>query len=425
MKKLITLILLNVSFSAMSQDTLKIMQYNLLNYGNYTSYCTSGNNNHEAKDAWITTIINHELPDILTVNEISSYEYYHNRILNQDLNTEGRTWYKRGTINNIAGSDIVNMIYYNSDKLVLKSHEVVQYFVRDIDLFTFYCKTPDLEKGDTVFLNCMLAHLKAGSYDSDAAERADMTANTISYLKVHKQAGNYLFMGDLNTYTSDEVCFQNLTSTYAGNFRFYDPVNEPGDWHNNSQFSDWHTQSVTTSSAGCQATGGMDDRFDHILATSQLINGTQGLKYIPGSFHVLAQDGRHFNKSITDYPANTLVPADELTALFSNSDHLPVRMDLLLTSSGPGGIATQDLYRNGGILVEDTRHARLFITALNENTSRVSVIGLTGSELQAEDFHLTKGKNELLLDIGKLKRGVYLVRISDSQGRMATLKMVK
>jgi endonuclease/exonuclease/phosphatase family metal-dependent hydrolase len=425
MRNFFTLLLLGFTFVAQSQDTLKIMHYNLLNYGNYTSYCTSANNNHENKDGWINTIISHELPDIFTVNEISNYEFYHNRILNSVLNTDGRTWYRRGTIANLAGSGIVNMLYYNSDKLILKSYEVVQSSTRDIDLFTLYCKTPALEQGDTVYLNCIVAHLKAGSSGSDATQRAVMTSNTISYLKSRKNADNYLIMGDFNTYTSSEICYQNLISLSAGDFRFFDPVNKPGNWSNSSSFAQWHTQSVTGNSNGCQASGGLDDRFDHIMTTAQMINGSMGLKYIQDSYHAVGQDGKHFNKSITDSPLNTSVPADVLTALFNNSDHLPVRLDLILTATGPGSIREQSVFRNTGIYMVNQDLARLFITTESETQAMVSVISITGQLLKTEISRVSRGRNEINLDISGLTKGVYVIRLADSAGRTATIKLVK
>lgn len=425
MKNILILILFVCTLAAHSQDTLKIMHYNLLNYGNYTNYCSSANNSHETKDAWINTIISHELPDIFTVNEISNDDYYHNRILNSVMNTNGRTWYRRGTISNIAGSELVNMLYYNSDKLILKSYEVVQSSTRDIDLFTLCCITPALEQGDTVWLNCIVAHLKAGNSGSDATLRAVMTSNTISYLKSRKNAGNFLIMGDFNTYTSSETCYQNLISLNADDFRFFDPVNKPGNWNNGSAFAAWHTQSVTLNSNGCQASGGMDDRFDHIMTTAQIINGSLGLKYIQGSYHAVGQDGKHFNKSITDSPDNTSVPADVLTALSTNSDHLPVRLDLILTATGPGGIRDQSVFRNAGIYLVDQDLARLFITTESETQATVSVFSITGQLLKTETRQVSKGWNEINLDISQLSRGVYLIRLTDSAGRMASIKLVK
>ena len=47
MNKILLCIILIASLNLFSQDTLTFMQYNLLNYGNYTDYCTSLNNNIE------------------------------------------------------------------------------------------------------------------------------------------------------------------------------------------------------------------------------------------------------------------------------------------------------------------------------------------------------------------------------------------
>lgn len=425
MRKLFTLILLGFTLVAQPQDTLKILQYNLLNYGNYTSYCTSENNNHENKDPWIRTIISHELPDIFTVNELSSIGFYHDRILNSVLNADGRTGYRRGTISNTAGSDLVNMLYYNSDKLVLKSSGVVQSYVRDIDLFTLYCKTAELNQGDTVFLHCIVAHLKSGNDATNAGIRAIMTQNAITYLKEFAEPGNYLFMGDLNTYKSSEVCYQNLTDLSALDFRFFDPVNKPGDWNNNGAFAAWHTQSVTATSNGCQASGGADDRFDHILSSAELMNGTRGLKYVTDSYHAVGQDGLHFNKSLTDPPENTSVPSDVLTALFSNSDHLPVRLDLMLTSGNPGSISEQSIFRSAGISLLNPHRAGLFVTLPADIRTTVSIISLTGQIVQSARHQLVKGRNEINMDISGIGHGVYIIRLSDPSGQTASLKLVK
>ena len=58
-----------------AQDTLTVMQYNLLYYGNYnTGYasCFETNNNTQLKDECIRTILNYIKPDILTVNEFGA-----------------------------------------------------------------------------------------------------------------------------------------------------------------------------------------------------------------------------------------------------------------------------------------------------------------------------------------------------------------
>jgi hypothetical protein len=48
-----TLLLALISLNLFAQDTIKIMQYNLLNYGNTTSWCTTENNNMNDKDIYL------------------------------------------------------------------------------------------------------------------------------------------------------------------------------------------------------------------------------------------------------------------------------------------------------------------------------------------------------------------------------------
>ena len=54
------------------QSTITVMQYNLLQYGNYASGyadCYETNNNTQEKDEAIRTILDYVNPDILTVCE--------------------------------------------------------------------------------------------------------------------------------------------------------------------------------------------------------------------------------------------------------------------------------------------------------------------------------------------------------------------
>ena len=117
MRKLYIIIFTILSLSLYSQDTLQVMQYNLLNYGNYTSYCPSSSNNVNTKNVHLKTIINYVKPDIFTVNELSNNTSYHQMILDQVLNSDGETKYRKAVSFNSAESYLVNMLYYNNRKL--------------------------------------------------------------------------------------------------------------------------------------------------------------------------------------------------------------------------------------------------------------------------------------------------------------------
>ena len=42
-------VIVTITTSAFSQGQIKVMSYNLLNFNNYTSYCTAQNNPHQQK----------------------------------------------------------------------------------------------------------------------------------------------------------------------------------------------------------------------------------------------------------------------------------------------------------------------------------------------------------------------------------------
>ena len=62
---LLPLLLSGFSLSAQT-DTLKVMQYNLLNYGNNTGYCNTTNNNINDKNACIRTILTADPTTVIT-----------------------------------------------------------------------------------------------------------------------------------------------------------------------------------------------------------------------------------------------------------------------------------------------------------------------------------------------------------------------
>ena len=281
-----------------AQDTLKVMHYNLLNYGNITSYCTATNNSFTDKEKYLRRIIDYIQPDIFEVNELASNSFIHQRLLDSVLNHGSVNYWKKANYSNDAGSDIVVMMYYDSRKLALDNQYVLNTEVRDIVLYKLYYKAPDLaQTHDTAFINCLSAHLKAGSTSSDEQKRALMANNAMNWLNQHMGAGNYLFMGDFNLKKSSEQAYQAMINYSNAALRFQDPINTPGNWNNSSSYASVHTQSTHTSSNGCASGGGLDDRFDIILASASVMNGSNHITYIPSSYKTIGNDGYHFNSS--------------------------------------------------------------------------------------------------------------------------------
>ncbi len=422
MKTVLTVFIFTFSLSLLSQDTLTVMQYNLLNYGNFTSYCTESNNNLDNKDAYIKTIVDYVQPDIICVNEMSQYGVYHERFLDNVLNSSGEDNYSMADFIKIADSYLVNMMYFNNKKLAFHSHTIAQSFIRDIDVYRLYYKSDDLTSGDTAFVTMVVAHLKAG-YDY-ASTRLVMVENAMEYISNHPELSNAMFMGDFNVYTSNEASYLQLTNYSDPDIAFNDPINQPGSWNNNYEYRYVHTQSTHTTSNGCASTGGMDDRFDFILISNDIADELNNVEYVDGSYTAVGQDGLHFNSSLIAAPENTSVPADVLAALYGNSDHLPVTLKLSVDK-------TFDLEQHYYSVVEYIRinnPVEEFLSAkiYTSEPGQLSaiILSLNGQVLSQNIIETLKGYNEFQINTGNFKSGMYFLVLTDGNGGCVTKKFI-
>jgi len=326
----ITLILSGMTIHA--QDSLKLMHYNLLYYGKNTDHCNSFNNDIDEKNADLREIIHYYKPDIFSVNELDGegaapIEDDETYLLNNALNTGDINHYKKVPFESIY---LASTLFYNNNKLGLKSYKPIRMHVGTFDKifnsYKFYYKSENIETtNDTLFFTCFVAHLKAGS--GSARERADEVDVLMDYIQNEiGTPGNYFLMGDLNVYNSDETAFQYLINPGNSDYRFNDPIDQLGYWNENESFKNYHTQS-THSYGGCHSGGGMDDRFDFILVSDYVMNGTKDVHALENTYQALGQDGNSFNGSLNT-TNNENVPEDIARALYEFSDHLPVTMKI-------------------------------------------------------------------------------------------------
>ena len=341
-------------------------------------------------------------------------------LLDNALNADGRTQYAQAEF---SGTYLVNMLYYNANKLALKWQDrlVLGSAERDANFYRLYYKSPDLENGaDTVFINYVVVHLKAGSTTDDINTRATETQNIMAELKQMGWNGNVIFSGDCNLYNSDEQAFQNLVAPADITYSFYDPLGREGNWHSNDTFSDIHTQSTHTTSNGCPSTGGMDDRFDFILVQEDLLNNTNSLSYREVSYKTIGQDGQHFNTSLID-GSNSLYPQDLVEALYNNSDHLPVTMQLIVDQTATGisdidyaGVRLLGNPVSGTIKLEVQAQLPPFSYQL---------FAISGNAVKNGVIYPSKGT---VVDIptGKLPAGIYLLKLKLAGRSPVTFKVI-
>ncbi|MCD4744916.1 MAG: endonuclease/exonuclease/phosphatase family protein [Bacteroidales bacterium] len=426
MKLFLIIFILLSGIAVSAQDNLKIMHYNLLYYGDNSFGCNSTNNNVNDKNDYLKTIVKYVNPDILTVNEISENEYYHQLLLNNALNTDDIEYFKKVNIPNYSNSNIVNMLYYNSNKLSLYSQSAISTNVRDIDILKLFYNSSDLSySDDTAFIICIIAHLKSGQSSSDANERAAETLKLMNHLNNLNVLDNYIFMGDFNFYKSSEQAFQNLINYSNPDICFNDPINQIGKWHDNSYYSDYHTQSTHLSSNGCPSTGGMDDRFDFILISDKVLNGTEYVEYTQGSYKALGQDGQRFNSSLIASPVNTSVPANVLNALYEMSDHLPVIMDLKIDK--PASINNFENTNFYKVFFKNPVKDQIILNLDIKKKSNINIeiISILGNTLFLKNYNNITGNFNLTIPLYNIQNGLYLLKISDKYNNSLIRKFIK
>lgn len=402
-----------------AQDTLRVIQYNLLNYGKDVYSCDQQTNNRDDKNGYLKILFSHYLPDIFTVNEMDGDEADVQYLLDHALNADGRNQYAQA---DFSGTYLINMLYYNTNKLALKWQDnlFLGNTERDANFYRLYYKSPDLANGaDTVFINYVVVHLKAGSTTDDINTRATETQKIMAELEQMGWNGNVIFSGDCNLYNSDEQAFQNLVAPSDVYYSFYDPIGQEGNWHSNSTFALYHTQS-THSVSGCASGGGMDDRFDFILVQEDLLNNTNNLSYKEGSYKAIGQDGQHFNQSLLD-GSNADYPADLVTALYNNSDHLPVTMQLVIDQTATGINDIADI----GVRLLGNPVSGVIKMEVQAQLPQFSyhLFSISGNAVKSGVIYPSRGTT-VSIPTGKLPAGIYLLKLKIANRAPVTFKVI-
>jgi len=422
-------------FQGLSQtaEVITVMSYNILNYRNTTNQCTVSSNNPTTKEQNLNTIVTYVNPDILVCQEIGGASAQPaDQLLVNALNINGVSYYGKANYSNNSFSSLVNMVYFNTNKLSLISQKTInkdlsgQNLVRVLDLYRFYYKDSLLTAlSDTVYFTVIGAHLKAGNSASDAAQRANATAALMNYIKINSTDDNLIMFGDFNTYKSQEACYQNLTQNPIVSINFYDPINKPGAWNNNSSFALYHTQSTRVSGAtngGCFSSGGLDDRFDHIIVSKAVMNNLDRIKIVTGTYKSLGNDGLHFNQSINN-GTNNSVPSSILNAIYATSDHLPVVMDIEITKMGLG---LEDNFLQSSELRFQNPAKEIIELQLRKNSHAkfCTITDLQGRTVAFQNFEENGNALTVTINISGLQSGVYILQVATDAGQNVQQKFV-
>ena len=398
-----------------SQDTVKVMTYNLLNY-----------NGSVVKDNSFRKIVKYSNPDILVAEEVISQSAVNN-MLGNVMNFYTPGLYSAGTFFN--GYDTDNAIFFKSSKFTFLYNFVIQTTLRTINLFGLVHN----QTGNTIKL--LAVHLKASNSTSDQQQRLSEVNALRSFTNSLPNGDEFAVLGDFNIYTSTEPAYQRLLQTEVGSEgHFIDPLNLSGTW-NQSSYAPFHTQSSrirALSDSG--STGGLDDRFDMIL-NSKGMTEEGGIKYIPGSLKPLGNDGNHYNDSINQRP-NTSVPDSIADAIYYGSDHLPVTALYKFEKTGSVTIISNlipekfNVYQNYPNPFNPSTKIKFDIpSGLNGSNSKVrlSVYNSLGKEIaELVNENLSAGSYETEFDASDFSSGVYFYKIeTDNFSQTKSMFLIK
>ncbi len=324
---------------AQPDETLRVMAYNLLNFPDPVP---------AGRADTFKTIFDASLPDLILVCELKTAAGAES-LLSNALNADGGGTYRRADFqsNTSGGSNLQNLAFYNQNKLALYEQAIVRTHVRDINRYTFFFRDPFLAgHNDTTWLDAYMVHFKAGSTVSDENDRARMADSLRAAIDRRGLNRNVVVGGDFNVGTSAEAAYATLDDPFADVW-LRDPANRPGSWGSNSTYADVHTQSTRTSSIfGDGSGGGLDDRYDFLLLSSNVFTGSSPVAYAGDSYTAFGNNGNCYNNSIFACSPNP-VSRRVRSALYYMSDHLPVLLDLEVTypefTALPTSIAAVDV----------------------------------------------------------------------------------
>ena len=406
----IFLSLLFFSISCFAQNTIKTMFYNVLEFPEL----------NPNRITLLQDILQDYSPDIFMVCELQSQEGA-DVILNVGLNSNGNSNYSAAPYfeNQSGGGDLQQALFYRNDMFVLENTEIINTPVRDINKYTLLLNT---ESQDTnpIRIYAYVTHLKSSQGSANQQLRLSMVEAFVNDTQQLEDDAFVLFAGDFNIYTSTEPAYLEILDQ-TNSLAMADPIDTPGSWNNNEDFRAVHTQSTRTSSSGFGggAGGGLDDRFDFIMVSQNMMTNPN-LLYKADSYKAYGNNGNCYNNNINDINCGGVYNQIIRDALYNMSDHLPVVMELetdqeIVILDIPQQMVVQP-FSLKSTLVSDV----LTVYSPQGDTQDDSFVVF--NTLGQEILNFKTKANTTIIDVSQLAKGVYYITNKSSN---QTLKFLK
>lgn len=415
--QIISMLCMMITHSLFSQENFKLMFYNLLNFPLET--------NVPNRIDYLEQTLNTYKPDIFMVCELNNV-YGGNAILQvlQDRISEDyrSAVFTSNTSDDEIGNqnDLQNLIFYDNSKFILESQHSVQTLYRDFNHYKLKLNSVN-QNSNPVYLNAIVCHLKASSGSNNENLRLQMVQDLTQYLSTFPSDSYVMLAGDFNVYSASEPAFQELIDP-NNNIVFVDPVDRMGSWHTNVDYVDVFTQSTRTQTGLGGSTGGLDDRFDFILTSTNMLSN-QDLYYVPNSYQAFGNNSNPncFNNEILDTAcAGTSFSLEVREALYYFSDHLPVVMELETNETllSIPTYQTESFQIMGTNMVDTTLEVQIHNQSLSSN--KLYIFNTLGQVVKSIPLGTS---NRLSIDVSGLKNGIYYIRMSNTN--VQPLKFIK
>ena len=330
-----------------AQDTLRVMSYNVLNYGDG---CQGSN---ARMHGYLKTIINYTNPDLLGLIKVEntpvSTNGFADSITTYALNTVFPNRYAHCTYTDVAGDNKTSLLFYDENKLAFLGVQTLVAYTSDFNLYKFYYKN-DIHLSttkDTTFLYVILNHTQSGTSSTTRDTQMMKVSNALQTKFTHLP--NLINMGDFNLHSTAEAGYQTLIAPADTNYRFYDTpfypdqlISYPALWESNAApYAKYMTTSTRQSASlpnTCGTSGGAKDWFDHILLSPWITQNANYISYVPNSYHTVGNDNNRLGISINDSSTikNTSAPTNVIEALYQFSNKYPVTLKLLVRPNTTG-----------------------------------------------------------------------------------------
>ena len=426
------------------KDSLHVLSYNVLYLGD-TPPCQDG---HAVSEGYIETVIAYANPDIAGFEKMEAIPAYTgdmsgnapaafaDSILQYIFNAAYPGRYAYCPFTNTSGANNISMLFYNQQKLGFAGILSTYVNITDFTTYKLYYKTPSLAiTHDSIFLYVTLNHTNSGSGSSDASTRADQISGELAHIETHfSSLPNMINMGDFNTHTTTEACYQTLVAPANTNYRFYDPpfypdatFAYPANWDSNpADFASCLTVSTRIVSApnACSGnTGGGKSWYDHIFLSAKIINNADRISYVPHSFRVIGNDGNRVGAAVNGSPTNTSAPAAVINAIYQVSEHYPVTVSLLVDTSATASVPS--LQSQGKVMIVNPVAASLILRFTPDQVGKPITITCTDAQGKVQMKKDMAIQSETVQLPCPLSPGMYYLKIVSGNSIIADTKFVK